>query len=115
VRQEPEDERREISYRFFLLSYFTIFVLMQLVAWGGYYLLDLDPFRLLFLFCGLLFTLAGIGVPRTLYLVVRNTGWFYSIRDPQIMRPLLLVLGAGLLLAALLLPNAELHSGTIHW
>jgi hypothetical protein len=114
VRPEPEDERLEISYRYFLVSYLTIFVLMQVVAWGGYYLLDLDPFRLLYLFCGLLFTLAAIGVPRRLYLVVRNTGWFYSIQDPRIMRLLLLVLGVGLLLAAFLAPSADLHPSRLH-
>jgi hypothetical protein len=68
----------------------------------------LDPYRTGAVACGLMFCLAALGRPARLYLLVRNTCWFALIRDEQVMRLLLGVLGLALVGAGLLLPPAQL-------
>jgi hypothetical protein len=108
---EPEpDERREISYGSFLKGYLLLMVSLVVVTIGGEEWLGIDAYRSAFVLCGGLFALAGIGVPRKLYLVVRSTGWFSFIEDPRVMRGLLVLLGVVLILAGFFASTASLHS-----
>jgi hypothetical protein len=58
--------------------------------------------------CALLFAVAASGRPRSLYLLVRNIGWFSAVDRDRAMRMLLVVLALGLALLAVLAPRGSL-------
>lgn len=108
---EPEpDERREISYHSFLGGYLVLLISLVTVGVVGQAWLGIDLYRSASVLGGILFLVAGIGVPRRLYLIVRSTGWFSFVEDPRVMRGLLVVLGVGLIIMGLLASTASLHS-----
>lgn len=112
MQQRPpeEDERREVTYGYFLAGYFILLFALVSLGLAGERWFGIDYYRSACVLCGGMFVLAGAGVPRTLYLVVRNTGWFSLIEDPMVMRGLLVVLGAGLILFGVFASTATLHS-----
>lgn|GEM_PF-1669311 len=104
-----DDERFEISYPAFLVGYFVILIFIVTLSLALDRFMGVDWHRAVFVSCGLLFVAAALGWPRHLYLIVRNTGWFASIRSPLAMRWLLALLGIALTLAGLLAPARQLR------
>lgn len=110
MQQQPEDERREISYGSFLKGYFALLCTLLALGFAGEAWLGIDFYRSACILCGALFLLAGSGVPRRLYLVVRSTGWFSFIPDPRVMRVILILLGGWLVYLGVFATTSYLHS-----
>lgn len=110
MQQQPEDDRREITYGSFIKGYFILMIALVGVSAAGEAWLGIDYYRTACVLCGGMFVLAGAGIPRKLYMVVRSTGWFSLIPDPRIMRAILILLGAWLVYLGFFASTSTLHS-----
>jgi hypothetical protein len=96
----------EITFGQFLRGYVAMLVsvvglALALERWAG-----IDGHRTIYVACGALFLLASTGRPRSLFAVIRHTGWFAAIESDRAMRLLLALLGTLLVGAGLFVAGA---------
>ena len=104
------DERGELSFGSSVVGYAILMVTTIALAFGGEFFFGISPERSIYVTMGGVFILAAIGVPRRLYLTIRMVRWFSLIRDPRVMRGLLLLLGVALVLLGVLASDGDLAS-----
>jgi hypothetical protein len=93
-----EDVNEELSFAAFVRNYFALMAIVLASSFAAEHFLHWQPKRVFVVLCGGLFALAGLGWPRWVWLTVRNTGWFASIRDDSAMRFLLFALAVFLMI-----------------
>jgi hypothetical protein len=76
-----------------LVGLLAILVVILAIAIAALVWFNVDGPAAIFAACGALFLLAASGRPATVYLIVRNAGWFAAIPNDRVMRFILLVLG----------------------
>ncbi len=106
-RARTRDTGRELTTRVFVLVYGGSLVIGTASAFAVQSAWGISPYRVMVAEGSLLFLGASLGRPWWLYETIRRLGWFGLIESDRAMRLVLLVLGLGLLTAAILAPDAS--------
>ncbi|HVX87507.1 MAG TPA: hypothetical protein VG940_01165 [Gemmatimonadales bacterium] len=105
-------ELLEQSFGKSMLIYFGVLGGSLGTSIAGLKFLQIHPLRTLLVLLGVVYLLAGLGWPRSLYLTLRGMRSFRYVSDPLTLRRWMLVIGVLLLAAGLLLPYAQLAMGS---
>ena len=89
-----------LTWRKFAVVYVMIITVGVAAAFFGERYLHVDGRRIIFAGGALLFLAAALRRPETLFLVVRNAGWFSGIENDRTMRIILVVFAVLLALGA---------------
>ena len=103
-------ELLEQSFGKSMLIYFGVLggVLGSSVA--GFKLFEIHPLRTALFLLGVVYLLAGIGWPRSLYLTLRGMRRLSRVSDPVVLRRWMLAIGLLLLVAGILLPSLPIET-----